>query len=90
MKSKRKVATMHIDTRELIINLLNISNSVKQIESTNSDDQTPENKHSNLISQTDWDSLTIEDKLKLNNKTDQGNYSKQQVGCITPKSRHRA
>ena len=59
------------DTRELIINLLNISNSVKQIESTNSDDQTPENKHSNLISQTDWDSLTIEDKLKLNNKTDQ-------------------
>lgn len=62
------------DTRELIINLLNISNAVKQIESTNSDDQIPkfiENKHSNLISQTDWDSLTIEDKLKLNNKTEQ-------------------
>lgn len=60
------------DTKGLIINLSNISNAVKQIKSTNNDDQKfIENKHSNLISQTDWDSLTIEDKLKLNNKTEQ-------------------
>lgn len=60
------------DTQNLIINLSNISNAVKQIESTNSDAKRfIENKHSNLISQTDWDSLTIEDKLKLNNKTEQ-------------------